>query len=224
MTHMGYQPDEYWENRGGDAYRAYTESTGYRRYRDAQEGFFRTLIGELRPRRLLDFGCGTGKLFGLWTDVPEVHAYDRARSQIDIARREAVRIRPDNPYRVMHCLGTGRSETPYDDDDFDLVVAAEVLLHVLPNDIEPLMAELHRICRGHLAIVTAAPFDNAAPHCFNHDYTRLLQTGFEIAEDQEQHAQRYLLARKSTRPFGLEPGQAVSSSLRSPAKSPSPKA
>ncbi len=195
VTNPNYDPDQYWEARGGHSYLAYTESPAYRHYRDAQFEFFRKLIAELQPSRLLDFGCGSGKLFPLWTTVPHVDAYDRARSQIEIARAEALRVRAANPYRVMHCLTPGRAETPYDDDCFDLVVAAEVLLHVVPADIDALVAELHRVCHGHLALIVPAPFDNPAPHCFDHDYAKLFQNRFTITDDHCLHGQRYITAR-----------------------------
>ena len=200
MTNPAYDPDQYWEARGGESYRIYTDSPGYRHYREAQFGFYRQLVAELNPQRLLDFGCGSGKLFPLWASVPEVHAYDRARSQIDAARAEAVRVRPGDPYRLMHCLTGERYATPYDDDYFDLVVVAEVLLHVLPEDISALVGELHRICCGHLAIVVPAPFDNPAPHCFDHDYVSLYQGRFTITDDHCLHGQRYITARKISAP------------------------
>lgn len=196
MSNPAYDPDQYWEARGGSSYRDYTESPGYRHYRDAQFAFFRRLIATLQPDRLLDFGCGSGKLFPLWESVPHVDGYDRARSQVEIARVEAFRVRASNPYRVMHCLAPERADTPYDDDYFDLVVAAEVLLHVLPEDVDALVAELHRVCRGHLAIIVPAPFDNPAPHCFDHDYETLFHDRFVMTDDHCLHAQRYITARK----------------------------
>jgi ubiquinone/menaquinone biosynthesis C-methylase UbiE len=195
--HSGaYDPDRYWENRGGPSYRQYTESPGYQQYHDAQSKFFTDLVARLNPRRLLDFGCGTGKLFPLWRGIPEVHAYDRARSQIEVARKASAEVRPDNPYRVLHYLTDSRAELPYDDDYFDLVVAAEVLLHVLPQDVGSLLNELHRVCRGHLAVVTAAPFDNPASHCFDHDYPALFADRFDLIDDHAVLRQRYLVGRK----------------------------
>lgn len=191
-----YDPDRYWEDHGGPVYREYTESPRYSRYQQAQSEFFSHLVKQFRPQRLLDFGCGTGKLFPLWVDIPEVHGYDRARSQIEVARAEAARIRPANPYRLMHYAMPGRASVPYDDDDFDLVIVAEVLLHVLPSEISSLITELQRICRSHLAIVTAAPFENPAPHNFNHDYSSLLAGRFEIIDDHCLYQQRYLLGKK----------------------------
>jgi SAM-dependent methyltransferase len=193
---MAYDPDTYWQNRGGESYREYTVNPAYQIYRDAQEEFFTGLIARLKPQSLLDFACGTGKLFPRWTGVPEVDAYDRALSQIEVARHEAVRVRPERPYRVMRCLTDSRTELPYDDEQFDLVIAAEVFLHVLPTDIRALFEELKRVCRGHLALVTAAPFDNPAPHCFNHDYPALLAGIFDMTVDFERHHQRYIVATR----------------------------
>jgi SAM-dependent methyltransferase len=193
---QSYDPDSYWEDRGGESYRGYVESSGYTAYRDEQDRFFKDLIANLHPDRLLDFACGTGKLFPIWTPVAEVHGYDRALSQILVARREAERVRPNQPFHVLHCLTQSRTELPYDTDYFDLVVAAEVFLHILPGDLDAMIAELHRVCRGHLAVVTAAPFENAAAHCFNHDYPRHLQGMFEMIDDHAVHRQRYIVGQK----------------------------
>ncbi|MBI5868487.1 MAG: class I SAM-dependent methyltransferase [candidate division Zixibacteria bacterium] len=212
QDHAGYNPDQYWENRGGPSYREYTESAAYAQYHHAQHEFFTNLIAQLKPQCLLDFGCGTGKLFPIWTGVSEVHAYDRSQSQIEEARRAASRIRPENPYKVLHYVAPQRGEVPYDDDYFDLVVVAEVLLHVLPEDIGGLLDELRRICRGHLAVVTAAPFTNAAAHCFDHNYPALFMGRFDLIDDHAVLRQRYLVGRKIgaasvSRPqtFNLEP-------------------
>lgn len=200
-TQMNYDPDNYWEARGGPSYKAYTESPDYQIYRGAQAAFFEELLGRIRPHRLLDFGCGSGKSFPLWVDVPEVHGYDRARSQIDVARAEMMRLRPVRPYRLMHCVTGSRAEVPYDDDYFDMIAAVEVFLHVLPEELPALIDELNRICRGYLAVITAAPFDNAASHCFNHDYNAIFNGRFDIVEDYNLHRQRYIVARK--RPVGV---------------------
>ena len=195
-NHPDYQPDQYWEDRGGPAYKSYTESAPYAQYKDAQEAFFRRLLADVQPQRMLDFGCGSGKSFPLWADVPEVHGYDRSRSQIEVARTEARGLRSANPYQLMHCLTGERTEVPYDDGYFDLVAVIEVLLHVLPEEIDALMDELHRICRDYLVIVTAAPFDNPAAHNFNHDYPGLLKDRFDIVDDHVVLQQRYIVARK----------------------------
>jgi SAM-dependent methyltransferase len=195
-TRLVYDPDTYWQERGGISYKTYTESPDYQMYRGAQAAFFEELLARLRPQRMLDFGCGSGKSFPLWIDVPEVHGYDRAVSQIDVARAEMIRLRPERPYKLMYCATDSRTETPYDDDYFDLIATVEVLLHVLPDELAPLIWELHRICRGYLAIITAAPFENPAPHNFNHDYGAVLSEGFDIVEDYNLHQQRYIIARK----------------------------
>ena len=103
-----YDPDEYWQDRGGKSYREYVVSPDYEVYKEEQESFCRKLVAECKPERLLDFACGTGKLFPVWRDIPEVHGYDRAISQIEIARVEAGHIRPDDPYHLMHFLAEER--------------------------------------------------------------------------------------------------------------------
>jgi ubiquinone/menaquinone biosynthesis C-methylase UbiE len=201
-----YDPDSYWQNRGGASYRDYVHSPGYAVYKEEQDDFCRRLVNDVKPERLLDFACGTGKLFPIWRDVPEVHGYDRALSQIEIARAEVSKIRPENPYLLMNVMTDTRTELPYDDDYFDLIVAAEVLLHVMPEDIEAMIGELCRVCRGTLAVITAAPFDNPAAHCFDHDYTRFLSRRFTITDDHAVHRQRYIVGQKLMKQSGPEAG------------------
>ena len=191
-----YDPDPYWEQRGGSTYRQYVQSPGYAKYREEQDRFFADLVARLRPVRLLDFGCGTGKAFPLWKHVPEVHVYDRSLSQLEVARQEAARVGPDNSYKFPPTVPESRTELPYADDAFDLVVTAEVLLHVVPQEIGAMIAELHRVCSGHLAFVTAAPFEQPAPHNFSHDYSDLMDGLFRTVDDHVVHQQRYIVGEK----------------------------
>jgi len=51
---------------------------------------------------------------------------------------------------------------PCDDDAFDCVIAAEVLEHIPFDEFGKALAELGRVCRGHIVVTLPAPFVGAA--------------------------------------------------------------
>ena len=62
-------------------------------------------------------------------------------------------------------------ELPYNDGQFNLVISFSVLLHVLPEMIEQILAEHARVTNQYIFIATyAGGLDKLAPHCFEHDY------------------------------------------------------
>jgi ubiquinone/menaquinone biosynthesis C-methylase UbiE len=136
-----------------------------------------------RVRRVLDLGCGDGRLSAeldagelVVADVSEV-ALERARSRLPGA--ELVKLEPDTPL-------------PLADNDFDLVLCAETLEHV--RDVQLLLSEARRVLRsgGELALTTPATGrlmatpDPLSPHIrffTRRSLRRLLEDlGFEVVE------------------------------------------
>lgn len=171
-----FNPDVYWEMRGGPGYLT-TLGPDYPVVLEIEKLFYRWLLHETGAAQLLDFGCGTGNLFDLWRRVPFVHAYDRSQSQIEAARKTCCH------YDIRHGSSDDRTKTPYSDQMFDLIVACNVLQNVRHEDIGGLLTELHRICRGSVGLVVAAPFRETEEHSFDHDYYDLLKDGFNVKYD-----------------------------------------
>jgi 2-polyprenyl-3-methyl-5-hydroxy-6-metoxy-1,4-benzoquinol methylase len=111
---------------------------------------FETTLEELfefaDPASLLDIGCGEGVLTYQWAqrlegrrvvgidlDDPALHAEWRQRSA------------PNLEYRVQRA-----ENLPFDDDEFDVVTAIEVLEHV--PDPEHTLAEMARCAQRHLLV------------------------------------------------------------------------
>ena len=200
MSEVGYNPDVYWEQRGGESYLASIRIDDYGQHLVEQLRFFRDIVTDYKPEELLDFGCGTGKLFSLWKDVAYVSAYDRSHSMIREAMKERELVWSDDTKVSFWCgYGQDRKTIPYADGQFDLVVACEVLAHIMPDDIEAIVGELARVLKvkskkGRLAIVTAAPFKNGAAHNFDYDYEALLKKDFTIEQDELLSPYRHILA------------------------------
>jgi len=111
-------------------------------------GFERTLAELFRqagPRSLLDVGCGEGVLTQQWAQrlagrVVGIDLEDPV-IQAEWEKRRA----PNLEYRVMKA-----ENLPFADDEFDMACAIEVLEHV--PDPEHTVAEMARVCTGHLLV------------------------------------------------------------------------
>jgi 2-polyprenyl-3-methyl-5-hydroxy-6-metoxy-1,4-benzoquinol methylase len=111
------------------------------------EGTLDELFAKADPRSLLDVGCGEGVLTHRWAqrlgpdrrvvgidlDDPALHAqWERRRA-------------PNLEYRVMKA-----EQLPFDDGEFDVATAIEVLEHV--PDPAHTVAEMARVASGHLLV------------------------------------------------------------------------
>lgn len=111
---------------------------------------FETALEELfaraAPSSVLDVGCGEGVLTARWADqlgTGRVVGIDLEDAKL---RREwALRPRPNLEFRAM----TAES-LPFDDGEFDLAAATEVLEHV--PDPERTVSEMARVAGRHLLV------------------------------------------------------------------------
>lgn len=104
---------------------------------------------ELRIGRLLDFGCGWGRIYRTFLrDSPELVGVDIDEECIDICRTAMPngtfeRCEPDPPLR-------------FPDKSFDVVVAYSVFSHLAEHAFRSWMSELRRLLRpgGHVFFTT----------------------------------------------------------------------
>jgi SAM-dependent methyltransferase len=93
--------------------------------------------GDLRPKRVLDFGCGTGTNLPLLRDVlpsAELHGTDVSEKSLDIAQKLGIPGCEFRPYEG--------DALPYSEHSFDLVMIANVLHHVPPAQRGALMQSI----------------------------------------------------------------------------------
>lgn len=97
------------------------------------------LAGDVRGRRILDAGCGSGPLSAALRERgAEMSGFDGSPAMIELARR---RLGDAVPLEVADLA----EPLPYDDDSFDDVVAS-LVLHYLEDWSGPL-AELRRVLK-----------------------------------------------------------------------------
>ena len=117
--------------------------------RRLQGNFERTLddLFEMAsPRSLLDIGCGEGVLTSQWAD--RLGARRVVGIDLDDPKLRAeweTRSRPNLEYRVMRA-----ENLPFEDDEFDVASAIEVLEHV--PDPAHTVAEMARVAERHLLV------------------------------------------------------------------------
>ena len=132
----------------GNTYDKYgSKNPVVRRLMAGFEGTLDELFTQADPQSLLDVGCGEGVLTHQWAqrlgderrvvgidlDDPALHA--------EWTKRTA----PNLEYRVMKA-----ENLPFADGEFDAATAIEVLEHV--PDAEHTVAEMARVCSGHLLV------------------------------------------------------------------------
>jgi len=118
------------------------------------EQMFR-LIGDVRGKRVLYFGCGDdNSTILLALKGAEVWAFDISVEAVQLQRNMALANAVANNLRLFVCSG---DELPLRDHAFDLVFGAAVLYH-LPDRLAAVSQELFRITRKEGFAIFSEPF------------------------------------------------------------------
>lgn len=155
--------DAYWREQGRTYERDFRRTPAF----VAQENRLLAVLDGLRFDSVLDVGCGFGRLGRLILDrFPHVvyTGLDVSPHQIDAARRRI----PEGSFMTGSLLD-------YAGPGADLVLAAEVLMHLLPTDVGSAVDRLRRLASRHVVTVdwTEPVSGKIDPHNFLHDYTAL---------------------------------------------------
>ncbi len=131
----------------GNTYDKYNTSNPVARR--LQAGFERSLdslFEQASPDSLLDIGCGEGVLTSRWAQrLGERRVVGIDLEDPKLQAEWATRQRPNLSYRVMRA-----ENLPFEDDEFDVATAIEVLEHV--PDPEHTLAEMARVAERHLLV------------------------------------------------------------------------
>ena len=125
--------------------------------RRVQDGVvsFVTMLQSEEVRRILDFGCGTGRHTVYIAKLGfDVYGYDWSEPAIEIAQRELTRERLPAKLQVWDMTVL---PLPYVDDFFDAVVVVRVLHHTYIETIKRIVSEIARITRGGGYLYLEAP-------------------------------------------------------------------
>jgi SAM-dependent methyltransferase len=144
------------------------------------------------PLCVLEFGCGVGRHLRNLATLPnvDVHGHDQSAAMVGCCERWTSRGWIDEHIT----LGPPVGRLPHPDGAFDLVYTSEVLVHVRPEHLGAILAELARVSRGQVLHFEPAEQTviarDAHEGCWRHDlpagYARLglacetLASGFRL--------------------------------------------
>ena len=101
-------------------------------------------LGNVHGRRIVDFGCGTGRITArLARGGADAVGVDASPEMIAAAERV--------PGASYLCVDDGR--LPFEDESVDAIVSVTVLQYVPPNELGPTLGEWFRILRPDASVV-----------------------------------------------------------------------
>ena len=166
---------EYWRNRGGGYYDELKNQTASEKsLLKTQEEHVLKLFQGKKFNSILEVGCGFGRytkiLYSLFK--PEKYlALDISKEQIENAKKYV-----NNEKIEFQC---SKIQDFNSDQNFDLVFASEIVMHINFEDIEEVIKKLSMFCKG--SIVTIDLFEkdkigsSSKGYCFVHDYSKLFE-------------------------------------------------
>jgi SAM-dependent methyltransferase len=170
---VSYIPKEYWLERG----KVYRQEFRYNRKFKLQE---QKLVEYLKKNTffstVLEVGCGFGRITKIvlsnFPEVTEYVAVDLSPHQIENARNYV--MGSDKSGIVKFIVSDIQSLEM--NSKYDLVIAPEVLLHILPSEIKGVLVKMVGWSRKNVVNIDwyqdVSP-RKAAPHNFIHEYEKL---------------------------------------------------
>ncbi len=189
MGSGSYIPREYWFEHG----KMYKGNFRYNKNYELQERFVIDYLKKIVSpsssfSTILEIGCGFGRITKLllsnFPDVLEYLAIDLSPDQIENAKefvRPVIETREHNPIEFM----VSDIQSFQNQKRYDLVIASEVLMHILPSEIEEVMIKLVGMSNEHVVNIDWYEQETpkkAAPHNFIHEYEKIYKNIPSIAD------------------------------------------
>ena len=136
---MSYNPSEYWHERG----KIYKKNFRYDKNKRLQEEFLITHLNNISGsfKSVLELGCGFGRITQLlltnYNNITEYLAVDISPDQIENAKSLLSSTKLPNQIKLDFLVSDIQSLRL--DKKYDLVLMSEVLLHILPTDIDSII-------------------------------------------------------------------------------------
>lgn len=175
----------YWNFRAPDLARTYHDSDG-----DFAE--LRSFLCKFRPKRLLDVGCGRGRLFPLFISeqISEVVGQDISRVALNMAEEKF----PDPRFRLVCC---DIELLDFSRNYFELALANHVMQHIHPSRIAGALIHLSTVAQKVLIYELASPELSRLPYVFSHSYDEIAgRCGLAIIESGTNENHKWLVLEK----------------------------
>jgi SAM-dependent methyltransferase len=182
---IAYNPQQYWTEQG----KTYKEQFRYNKNFELQEqmliDYLKKIVSLSSSSTVLEVGCGFGRITKLlllnFPNIKEYLAVDLSPHQVENAR--AYVVRPDEIVKKEGKTNTvdlkfivSNIQSLQVDKKYDLVIASEVLLHILPSEINEVVTKLVNMSNKNVVNIDwyeeQTP-KKVAPHNFIHNYEEI---------------------------------------------------
>lgn len=132
-------------------------------------GILKHYLDKLKPRSLVDVGCGRGELFPLYDKIPRVVALDFSLNMLEYAQRRVERHGLGIELLHLDIVKESLAEK------FDVALTRTVLMHIKPEDIQAAVQNVAKMSDCLLLFEYWEPrqIRVTAPHNWLHDYVGL---------------------------------------------------
>lgn len=155
-----------------------------------------SIITQLNPQKILDIGCGSGRLFPLYhsLDIKKAIGQDISKSSLQIASQRY-------QYSNIKTVHSSIIDLNFPKLYFDLIISHRVLQHISPNQIKKIIEKLTKL--GHYVYINELTNSDDLKetfYMFKHDYSMLFkQNNYTIVKKGKLGKQTWLLfAQKPT--------------------------
>jgi SAM-dependent methyltransferase len=173
---VSYNPSEYWHERG----KIYKKNFRYDKNKRLQEEFLLAHLNNISEsfKSVLELGCGFGRISQLlltnYPNITEYLALDISPDQIENAKSLLASTKLPDQVKLDFLVSDIQSLRL--DKKYDLVILSEVLLHILPSDIDTIIKKLITLSKKH--IINIDWYEDRSPkaqasHNFIHQYEAL---------------------------------------------------
>jgi len=167
-----YKPEKYWLKRGKVYRKRFQNSEATQN----QEKKLLDFLNQIKFETVLEFGCGFGRISKLMLDnfqIKQYKGFDLSPHQIDSAIKLCEKF-SNASFEVK------KMQDFNSDKKFDLVIGAEVLMHVPPTEINDVTFKLSGFAKNHVVnidwYVDTPPKKRIAnPHDFLHQYEKIYE-------------------------------------------------
>jgi SAM-dependent methyltransferase len=193
---VSYNPSEYWHERG----KIYKKNFRYDKNKRLQEEFLIAHLNNISGsfKSVLELGCGFGRITQLllsnYNNISEYLAVDISPDQIENAKSLLSSSKLPNQVKLDFLVSDIQSLRL--DKEYDVVLLSEVLLHILPEDIDSIIKKLITLSKKYIINIDwyeDNPPKSQASHNFIHQYETLYK---KYTEPSKTTIKRITIKRK----------------------------
>lgn len=173
----------FWETKAESVHKQWGQGT-------SDYAVLSSIIDQYKPASILDIGCGSGRLFGLFREkqIERILGIDISSKALTLANRRF----PE--YKTIRARLDDLGEKEFGSARFDLAISSRVLQHIHPENIEIAIKKLCSLSTSiYINELSESDGVNENKYTFCHDYNKLLSgTNFTLLKKGNIDKQTFL--------------------------------